>query len=73
MTRESERLRPVEDVRAGRPYVLSPSWFSTLLRRVASVAALVLVDMCGLVVGLYAALALRAYIVDPKPVLWGLL
>jgi exopolysaccharide biosynthesis polyprenyl glycosylphosphotransferase len=70
---EPEPLRPVEDVRAGRPYLLSPSWFRSLLRRVASIAALVVVDLCGLVVGLYAALALRAFIFDPKPVLWGLL
>ena len=73
MIQEPEPLRPVEDVRAGRPYLLSPSWFRTLLRRVASIAALLLVDMCGLVVGLYAALALRAFLFDPKPVLWGLL
>jgi exopolysaccharide biosynthesis polyprenyl glycosylphosphotransferase len=31
------------------------------------------IDIAGLVIGLYAALALRSAIVDPKPILWGLL
>ena len=35
--------------------------------------ALATIDIAGLVIGLYLALALRAVIVDPKPVLWGLL
>jgi exopolysaccharide biosynthesis polyprenyl glycosylphosphotransferase len=66
-------LPPVEDVRAARPYVLSPSLLKVIARRVASVAALVVVDITGLVLGLYGALALRAFVFDPKPVLWGLL
>jgi exopolysaccharide biosynthesis polyprenyl glycosylphosphotransferase len=66
-------LPPAEDVRAARPYVLSASLLKVILRRVASVTALVVVDVTGLTLGLYGALALRAYVVDPKPVLWGLL
>ncbi|MGN6800233.1 MAG: hypothetical protein ACTHKS_19045, partial [Gaiellaceae bacterium] len=66
-------LPPVEDVRAARPYVLSPSLLKVIGRRLASIAALVVVDITGLVLGLYGALALRAFIFDPKPVLWGLL
>src|SRR5690348_972317 len=66
-------LPPVEDVRAARPYVLSASLLRAILRRLASVAALVIVDVTGLTLGLYCALALRAFVFDPKPVLWGLL
>ena len=66
-------LPPVEDVRAARPYVLSVSLLKVILRRLASVTALVIVDVTGLTLGLYGALALRAFVVDPKPVLWGLL
>jgi exopolysaccharide biosynthesis polyprenyl glycosylphosphotransferase len=64
---------PVEDVRSTRPYLLSPASLKTLARRLASVLALATIDVGGLVIGLYFALALRAVIVDPKPVLWGLL
>src|SRR3954453_22258619 len=66
-------LPPAEDVRAARPYVLSASLLKVILRRVASVTALVVVDVTGLVLGLYGALALRAFVFDPRPVLWGLL
>jgi exopolysaccharide biosynthesis polyprenyl glycosylphosphotransferase len=66
-------LPPVEDVRAARPYVFSPSLLKVIVRRLASVGTLVVVDVTGLVLGLYGALALRALVFDPKPVLWGLL
>src|SRR3954468_15124252 len=66
-------LPPVEDVRASRPYVLSPSLLKVIDRRLVSVSTLVIVDVTGLVLGLYGALALRAFVFDPKPVLWGLL
>jgi exopolysaccharide biosynthesis polyprenyl glycosylphosphotransferase len=65
--------RPAEDVRAARPYLLSATPFRALARRLLSIAALVTIDVSGLVLGLYAALALRALLFDPKPVLWGLL
>jgi exopolysaccharide biosynthesis polyprenyl glycosylphosphotransferase len=61
------------DARAGRPYLLSRGLLLTLARRVASVVALVLIDLSGLAIGLYLALALRSAIVDPKPILWNLL
>jgi exopolysaccharide biosynthesis polyprenyl glycosylphosphotransferase len=64
---------PAEDVRFSRPYFLSPTPIKFFLRRFASVLALALIDVTGLVIGLYAALALRAAIFDPKPILWGLL
>jgi len=65
--------RPAEDVRAVRPYFLSASPIKTLLRRVGSILALAVIDISGLVIGLFAALALRAYFFDPQPILWGLL
>ena len=65
--------RPVEDVRATRPYLLSASPFKSALRRLVSILALISVDVAGLVIGLYAALAVRAFVLDPHPVLWGLL
>jgi exopolysaccharide biosynthesis polyprenyl glycosylphosphotransferase len=65
--------RRAEDVRSVRPYLLSRTPIRSLVRRLASIAALVFVDVSGLVLGLYLALALRAFVFDPKPVLWGLL
>jgi exopolysaccharide biosynthesis polyprenyl glycosylphosphotransferase len=64
---------PAEDVRASRPYFLSSTPLKTLVRRVVSILALAAIDVGGLVIGLYAALALRAVLFDPKPILWGLL
>jgi len=64
---------PVEDSRSARPYFLSSSPLKTLVRRVMSIVALVTIDIVGLVIGLYAALAVRALVLDPKPILWGLL
>jgi exopolysaccharide biosynthesis polyprenyl glycosylphosphotransferase len=63
----------VEDVRSARPYFLSSSPLKTLVRRTASIAMLVVIDVSGLVIGLYAALAVRALVFDPRPILWGLL
>jgi hypothetical protein len=74
VTPSTTEERPVrEDVRAGTPYLLSSTPIKTLARRLVSIAALATVDIGGLIVGLYAALALRADIFDPHPVLWGLL
>jgi exopolysaccharide biosynthesis polyprenyl glycosylphosphotransferase len=64
---------PVEDVRAIKPYVLSRSLLRVWSRRLLSVVALATIDVAGLIVGLYAALALRSLVFDPKPILWGLL
>jgi len=44
-----------------------------MVRRAASIAVLVVIDVAGLVIGLYAALAVRSIVFDPKPILWGLL
>ncbi|HEY7537962.1 MAG TPA: exopolysaccharide biosynthesis polyprenyl glycosylphosphotransferase [Gaiellaceae bacterium] len=66
---------PVEeaDVRASRPYLLRSSPLKAFGRRLASIAALVVIDLTGLTLGLYLALTLRSLIVDPKPILWNLL
>jgi exopolysaccharide biosynthesis polyprenyl glycosylphosphotransferase len=64
---------PFEDERAVRPYLLASAPLKTLVRRLLSIAALVVIDIVGLLIGLYAALALRALVLDPKPILWGLL
>jgi exopolysaccharide biosynthesis polyprenyl glycosylphosphotransferase len=67
------QMAHAEDIRAARPYLLSRSPLRRFLRRAASIAALVCIDLAGLVVGVYAALALRSLIRDPKPILWNLL
>ena len=64
---------PVEDVRRSRSYLLSRATLKTTARRLASIVSLAGLDILGLVLGLYLALALRAVLFDPKPVLWGLL
>jgi exopolysaccharide biosynthesis polyprenyl glycosylphosphotransferase len=65
--------RQAEDVRAARPYLLTASPFKSGFRRLVSILALLTIDVLGLLVGLYAALALRAFTFDPHPVIWGLL
>jgi exopolysaccharide biosynthesis polyprenyl glycosylphosphotransferase len=62
-----------EDVRAARPYLLSRTPLRTLARRLVSIVLLITVDVAGLVLGLFAALVLRALVFDPPPILWGLL
>ena len=63
----------VEDVRSARPYFLAPTPLKTIARRIGSALALVTIDIAGLVLGLFAALAFRSLLFDPKPILWGLL
>ncbi len=59
---------PVEDIRSGRPYLLSRRTLLTGLRRLASVLILVLVDLVGLTLGIYLALVLRSlYLGDFTP------
>src|SRR5207245_10199297 len=68
-----EETRAPEDVRAVKPYLLSRSPAKSLVRRLASITALLTIDISGLVLGLYGALVLRSLLFDPKPILWGLL
>jgi exopolysaccharide biosynthesis polyprenyl glycosylphosphotransferase len=62
---------PVGDIRSGRPWLLSPSLFRSFLRRVASVSSLVFLDVCGLTLGLYAALIVREIYHGADSLLWG--
>ena len=62
-----------EDIRSSRPYLLRRSPLEAFARRAASVLALVLIDITGLTIGLYLAIALRSLVRDPKPILWNLL
>jgi exopolysaccharide biosynthesis polyprenyl glycosylphosphotransferase len=63
----------VADIRSARPYLLTRSPLKTFVRRALSIASLVVIDISGLTIGLYLALALRSAIRDPKPILWNLL
>jgi exopolysaccharide biosynthesis polyprenyl glycosylphosphotransferase len=64
---------PVEDVRAAHPYLLTGATIRLFARRTGSILVLAAIDIGGLVLGLYAALAVRSLVFDPKPILWGLL
>jgi exopolysaccharide biosynthesis polyprenyl glycosylphosphotransferase len=68
-----KEVAPVEDVRFGRPYIFTKSPLVTFMRRVVSIVLLAAIDIAGLTIGLYLALALRALVRDPKPVLWNLI
>ena len=67
-----KRLPPV-DVRSGRPYLLSRSGLTVAARRLASITALVAIDLGGLTLGLYAALGLREVYYGNHPILWHVL
>jgi exopolysaccharide biosynthesis polyprenyl glycosylphosphotransferase len=62
-----------EDVRSSRPYLLRRSPLEAFARRAASVLVLVVIDITGLTIGLYVAIALRSIVRDPTPILWNLL
>ena len=59
------------DIRAGRPYILG-SPVTAFVRRTASILALIVLDLCGLILGLYSALILRS-LVYGEGILWGAL
>jgi exopolysaccharide biosynthesis polyprenyl glycosylphosphotransferase len=64
---------PVEDIRSARPYLFSRTTLLAVARRLASVATLVVLDLAGLVFGLFAALVLRELYLGEWPPLWGIL
>ena len=43
------------------------------MRRATSIASLLVLDLCGLALGVYAALALREIVNGSRPILWGLI
>jgi exopolysaccharide biosynthesis polyprenyl glycosylphosphotransferase len=65
-------ITPRGDVRSGSPRALSTA-LRTSARRLASISSLVVLDVCGLTLGLYAALALREAYYGTAPPLWGVL
>jgi exopolysaccharide biosynthesis polyprenyl glycosylphosphotransferase len=66
-------LDRIEDIRAGKAYALSSGPLKTGIRRLVSIVSLGVLDLGGLVLGVYGALVVRALLFDPKPVLWGFL
>ncbi len=60
------------DIRSAGPYVLSRGALFGLARRIASIASLIFLDLCGLTLGVYGALALRE-LYHGHALLWGLL
>jgi exopolysaccharide biosynthesis polyprenyl glycosylphosphotransferase len=74
MSREAPKPPTADrDVRASRVYLLSRGPIVSALRRVASVVALVILDVVGLALGIYVALVLRQVVAGHGDVLWGLL
>ena len=67
------RAAPVEDIRSARPYLLSRSTLLAVGRRLASVAALVTLDLAGLVLGVWVALIFRELYLGDWPPLWGII
>jgi exopolysaccharide biosynthesis polyprenyl glycosylphosphotransferase len=66
-------LPPSGDVRASRLYILSRGPIRSIVRRALSIAALVVLDVVGLALGIYVALVLRQLIRGDGDILWGLL
>jgi exopolysaccharide biosynthesis polyprenyl glycosylphosphotransferase len=67
------RPAPVEDIRSARPYLLSRSTLIAVVRRLASVSALIALDLGGLVLGIFVALIFRELYLGQWPPLWGIL
>jgi exopolysaccharide biosynthesis polyprenyl glycosylphosphotransferase len=67
------RPAPVEDIRSARPYILSRTTLLAVGRRLASVVALVAVDLVGLILGVFVALIVRELYLGQWPPLWGIL
>ena len=64
---------PLGDIRSGRPWLLSAAPFRSFVRRIASVASLVFLDLSGLTLALYAALVVRELYHGADSILWGVL
>jgi exopolysaccharide biosynthesis polyprenyl glycosylphosphotransferase len=69
---EQERTPVASDIRATRTTILARPPLRTLARRLASIAALLTIDVCGLALGLYLALALRWLYYEHELPLWGI-
>jgi exopolysaccharide biosynthesis polyprenyl glycosylphosphotransferase len=72
--RPAEVVRPpARDIRWAPPYLLTRSPVKAFVRRFTSIAALVLLDLSGLAIGVYAALVFRDLYRGNDPPLWGVL
>jgi exopolysaccharide biosynthesis polyprenyl glycosylphosphotransferase len=72
-TTEREPPVPVGDIRQGRPYLAAGSTLRSLLLRTTSVVALIGLDLTGVGLALYAALALREVYYGTPTIFWGVL
>jgi FlaA1/EpsC-like NDP-sugar epimerase len=70
---EARPAAPVEDIRSARPYLFSRTTIVAVVRRLASVAVLVAIDLAGLICGVYVALIFRELYLGQWPPLWGIL
>jgi exopolysaccharide biosynthesis polyprenyl glycosylphosphotransferase len=61
------------DIRSTRPYFLTARPLMSVVRRGASIASLISLDLVGLTLGVYLALALRDLVYGADTVLWGVL
>ena len=61
------------DIRSGTPFFLTRSQLGAAGRRLASITALVVLDLSGLVLGLYGALVMRELYYGHTHPLWGFL
>ena len=68
---DQDRPRVSSDIRATRTSFLARPPLRALLRRLASIAALLTIDVCGLALGLYVALVLRWLYYEHELPLWG--
>jgi exopolysaccharide biosynthesis polyprenyl glycosylphosphotransferase len=68
---QAHPLRPAGDIRRVRPYLLSRPPLVAVARRLLSIASLVFLDLSGLALGLYGALALRWIYYEHSLPLWG--
>jgi exopolysaccharide biosynthesis polyprenyl glycosylphosphotransferase len=68
-----EERRDLGDIRRAKPFVIARSQLRPVLFRVGGVALLIFLDICGLALALYAALALREVYYGNTPILWGVL
>jgi hypothetical protein len=68
---EQETPAVAVDIRASRAALLARPPLRALLRRVASIAALLTIDLIGLALGLYVALVLRWLYYEHELPLWG--
>ena len=73
MPTEERPAAPVEDIRSARPYLFTRTTLVAVARRLVSVAALITLDLAGLVFGIFVALLLRELYLGEWPPLWGIL